>query len=81
MVELAQLRFFGPLRDVTKTSSLDVDVATVDDAVAMAVHLFGGDFARIMERSRVWVNGEPSDGTRKLAPGDEVALLPPVSGG
>ncbi len=78
---MARLRFFGPLRDVTKTASLDVDASTVDDALSLAAHLYGEDFTRILARSRVWVNGEPSEGRRPLAPGDEVALLPPVSGG
>ncbi len=78
---MVELRVFGPLREVVGASRLDVEAATVDDAVAAAVHLFGDDFARIMERSRVWVNGEPCEGSRALMPGDEVALLPPVSGG
>ncbi|HVB01019.1 MAG TPA: MoaD/ThiS family protein [Acidimicrobiales bacterium] len=78
---MAQLRFFGPLRDVTKTSSLEIEAGTVDDAVATAVNLFGDDFAKIMKRSRVWVNGEQSEGTRVLLQNDEVAILPPVSGG
>ncbi len=78
---MSRLRFFGPLRDVTKTGSLDVDASTVDGALALAAHLYGEDFTRILARSRVWVNGEQSDGTRPLVPGDEVAILPPVSGG
>lgn len=43
----------------------------------------GPDFAAVLAGSRVWVNGdEPSDGPETLiGPGDEVAVLPPVSGG
>ena len=78
---MATLRFFGPLRDVTKTSSLDVKAGTVDEAIAIAVDRFGDDFAIIMARSRVWVNGDPSEPSRLLVAGDEVAILPPVSGG
>ena len=37
----------------------------------------------VLATARVWVNGdEPADGPRTvLAEGDEVAVLPPVSGG
>jgi molybdopterin converting factor small subunit len=37
----------------------------------------------VLANARVWVNGdEPTDGDATvLHPGDEVAVLPPVSGG
>jgi molybdopterin converting factor small subunit len=43
----------------------------------------GPEFAAVLATARVWVNGEdPVDGdATRLAPGDEVAILPPVSGG
>ena len=78
---MARLRFFGPLREVTKTPDLEVEAPTVDAAVAIAADRFGEDFTRILSRSRIWVNGEPSVGSRALLSADEVAILPPVSGG
>jgi molybdopterin converting factor small subunit len=42
---------------------------------------FGPDFSRITEAGTVVVQGETAGPERLLAPGDEVALLPPVSGG
>ena len=48
-----------------------------------AVAALGPAFAEVLAGSRVWVNGEePAAGDRTLVgPGDEVAVLPPVSGG
>jgi len=42
---------------------------------------FGPDFAMIVAASNVWVNGEPAEIADGLFDGDEVAVLPPVSGG
>jgi molybdopterin converting factor small subunit len=44
---------------------------------------YGAEFGAVLDGSRVWVNGdEPADGpATTLHDGDEVAVLPPVSGG
>ena len=44
---------------------------------------YGADFAKVLDTARVWVNGdEPVAGDlTELHDGDEVAVLPPVSGG
>lgn len=54
---------------------------TVDELLTSAAHQFGADFVRVLESSRVWVNGENADLTQVLGASDEVAVLPPVSGG
>jgi molybdopterin converting factor small subunit len=51
--------------------------------LAAARATYGEEFSAVLERARVWVNGdEPVDGeATALRDGDEVAVIPPVSGG
>jgi molybdopterin synthase sulfur carrier subunit len=77
------LRLFARAREAAGTANDRFDAATVGDLVAEAVRRYGPEFAAVLETSRVWVNGEEplaGDATQ-LRDGDEVAVLPPVSGG
>ncbi len=53
------------------------------ELLALARARYGAEFTAVLERARVWVNGdEPLAGDdTELHPDDEVAVLPPVSGG
>lgn len=42
---------------------------------------YGDRFAEVLAGSRVWLNGEPASLTAPVTDRDEVAVLPPVSGG
>ena len=78
-----RLRFFAAARDAAGCTTTELDAATVEDALSQARAAYGDDFSAVLERARVWVNGdEPVDGERSpLRDGDEVAVIPPVSGG
>jgi MoaD family protein len=76
-----RIKLFAALRDIAGTSLLDVDapdVATLREDLSAK---FGEEFERILAAGAVIVDGEKADPGRSLKPGDEVALLPPVSGG
>ena len=60
---------------------MTIDGETVGDVIAQANDKFGAHFAELVETCRVWVNGEPAESDTAVGANDEVALLPPVSGG
>jgi molybdopterin converting factor small subunit len=72
---------FGPIREAAGTGSVDINGTTVKAVVQSATEQFGSAFARLSPHCRVWVNGQPALPDQVLAPDDEIALLPPVSGG
>ncbi|MDH3753293.1 MAG: MoaD/ThiS family protein [Acidimicrobiia bacterium] len=78
---MARLRLFASIREAAGTNAATVDGATVDEVVSGAIERFGHDFALLVPICRVWVNGEPAVGDDPVVADDEVALLPPVSGG
>jgi molybdopterin synthase sulfur carrier subunit len=53
----------------------------VAEVLAVARGRYGADFAAVLDGCRVWVNGSAVTPEHSLAEGDEVAVLPPVSGG
>ncbi|MEZ5226956.1 MAG: MoaD/ThiS family protein [Acidimicrobiales bacterium] len=78
---MATLRLFAQARELAGTAKVDIDAATVGAVVAEARTRFGPDFASVADNARVWLNGSPADDADPVVAGDEVAILPPVSGG
>jgi molybdopterin converting factor small subunit len=78
---MATLRLFANLRESAGTASVDLPGTTVAEVVGSAVAEYGDDFARGLAVAKVWVNGEPAGEETPVADGDEIALIPPVSGG
>ena len=78
---MATLLLFAAAREAAGTGRDAVDAPTVADVLAEARRRYGEGFAAVLDRSRVWRNGEPATGEEPVGPDDEVAVLPPVSGG
>ena len=76
-----RLLLFAAARQGAGTRQVDVAAATVGEVLDQARARFGAAFGAVLDGSRVWLNGEPSDPATPLSDGDEVAVLPPVSGG
>ena len=75
------LRLFASAREAAGTGRVEIDGSTVDEVLRRAVDQFGAGFDAVLATSKVWVNGEPAERTDPVLADDEVAVLPPVSGG
>jgi len=78
---LVSVRLFASAREAAGTGRDELSATTVGEVLEAICSRYGPEFARVLATSRVWVNGEPAEPGDPLSAGDEVAVLPPVSGG
>ena len=78
---VATVLFFAQAREATGTKTAEVDGDCVGAVLDAALVRFGAPLERILPHCKVWVNGDPADRSTLVVSTDEVALLPPVSGG
>lgn len=75
------LVLFASAREAAGTSGEDVPGTTVAEVLSAARARYGPAFAEVLDHSRVWLNGEPVAMSASVRDADELAVLPPVSGG
>lgn len=75
--------FFASAREAVGTRSTKIPAAgrTVEDLLDGLCSTFGDALRTLLPSCAVWVNRSPAPRTTVLSAGDEVAVLPPVSGG
>ena len=83
---IVRLLLFATAREAAGHSRDDFELtsgASLERLLADAVDRYGEPFAAVLATARVWVNGdEPVAGAATaLNDDDEIAVLPPVSGG
>lgn len=78
---MARLRLFAQAREAAGVGEAVCEGATVTEVIAAAVARFGASFEAVVAASKIWVNGEEAAGSHPVGDEDEVAVLPPVSGG
>lgn len=81
-----RLRLFAAARQAAGLASDEFDVpegTRLRELLAVACDRYGPAFTDVLSGARVWIDGdEPAHGADTvLADGDEIAVLPPVSGG
>lgn len=75
------IRLFAGAREAAGTHRDTVEGHTVGSVLDAAVARYGDAFGALLDSCQVWVNGEPAERGDAVGPTDEVAVLPPVSGG
>ena len=78
---MAVVRLFAGAREAAGTGRAEIDGATVGEVLERVRTEFGPELERVMQRCRIWLNGEPAADDAPVRATDEVAILPPVSGG
>ena len=75
--------FFATYRDIAGTDELDVQLPSGSSVEDLVVHLRdrGGAWTTLPPQPAVAVNLEYTKLAAALSDGDEVAFIPPVSGG
>ena len=78
---MAVLRLFAGAREAAGTGRDELPGGTVGAVLDAARARYGASFAEVLEHCAIWWNGEPCELDQPVSDGDEVAVLPPVSGG
>jgi molybdopterin synthase sulfur carrier subunit len=84
MESMATLRLFASIREAAGTGTATFEGTTVGEVLDAALDAYGGPdslFAGLLSTCNVWCNGEPAERDQLVTEADEVAILPPVSGG
>ena len=78
---MARLLLFASAREAAGVSRDTVAGATVEEVLSTAKRQFGPSFEAVLASCTVWLNGEECSPDARVCDADEVAVLPPVSGG
>ena len=78
---MATLRLFASVKQMAGTGSVILSGATVADVVEEASQRYGAEFSDMARNCRISLNGNPTEINTPVNDDDEIALLPPISGG
>lgn len=78
---MARLLLFASAREAAGRSRETIAGDTVADVLATAKRQFGPTFEAVLASCTIWLNGEECEPDASVGDADEVAVLPPVSGG
>ena len=78
---VVKVRLFAALRELAGASEVEAEGDTVGEVIQVLSARYGERFSRVAEVGSVVVDGERASRETPVAGAQEIALLPPVSGG
>jgi MoaD family protein len=78
---VVKVRLFAALRELAGASEVEAEGDTVGEVIQVLSARYGERFSRVAEVGSAVVDAERASRDTPLREGQEVALLPPVSGG
>jgi MoaD family protein len=78
---VVKVRLFAALRELASASHVEAEGRTAGEVVDALSARYGERFGQIAAVGSLVVNGDRATRSTVLADGDELAVLPPVSGG
>jgi molybdopterin synthase sulfur carrier subunit len=75
------LLMFAAAREAAGRGRDDLPGACVGEVLDEARLRYGPHFGDVVDWCQIWVNGHPADAATAVGDADEVAVVPPVSGG
>ena len=78
---LVRVRLFAALREIAGAPNVEAEGDTVGEVIDALAARYGERFEKVARAGSAVVDAERAEPSRPLASGEEVALLPPVSGG
>jgi MoaD family protein len=78
---LVRVRLFAALREIAGAPNVEAEGDTVGEVIDALAARYGERFEAIARAGSAVVDAERAEPSRPITDGEEVALLPPVSGG
>jgi MoaD family protein len=78
---IVKVRLFAALRELAGANEVDAEGATAAEVIDALATRYGERFEKIARAGSVVVDGERARGDTVLTGSEDVAVLPPVSGG
>jgi MoaD family protein len=76
-----RVRLFAALRELAGAREVEAEGATAGDILDALGERYGERFATVARAGSIVVDGERASAATRLTGAEEVAILPPVSGG